>query len=57
MSLETERFGVPTSSRAERLEAFERQRAVDRLAGRTVWCAGALRRGRERASAASRLGA
>ena len=50
MSLETEHFGVPMSMRAQRVEAFERQRAVDRLAGRTVWCAGALRRGRERAS-------
>jgi hypothetical protein len=36
MSRETERFGVPTSSRAERLEAFERQRAVDRLAALRV---------------------
>jgi hypothetical protein len=50
MSLETERFGVPIGMRAQRVEAFERERAVDQLAGRTVWCAGALRRGRERAS-------
>ena len=50
MSLETEHFGVPMSQRAQRAEAFERERAVDQLAGRTVWCAGALRRGRERAS-------
>jgi hypothetical protein len=38
------------SMRAQRVEAFERERAVDQLAGRTVWCAGALHRGRERAS-------
>jgi hypothetical protein len=50
MSLETERFGVPTSLRAQRVEAFERERAVDQLAGRTVWCAGALGRASERAS-------
>jgi len=49
MSFETERFGVPMSTRANRAQAFARQRAVDRLAGRTVWSAGALPRGRDRA--------
>jgi hypothetical protein len=50
VSLEIERFDVPLSTRAARAEAFVRNRAVDRLAGRTVWSAGAPPRGRERGS-------
>jgi hypothetical protein len=45
MTFETERFGVATTSRARRAHTRARERAVDRLAGRTVWCAGALPRG------------
>jgi hypothetical protein len=47
MSFETERFGAPTTIRAQRVHRFERERAVDLLAGRTVWSAGALPRGHE----------
>ncbi len=49
MSFETERFGAPTTIRAQRMHTFERERAVDLLAGRTVWSASALPRGHERA--------
>ncbi len=47
MSFETERFGAPTTIRARRVHRFERERAVDLLAGRTVWSAAALPRGHE----------
>jgi len=50
MSFEIERFGAPWDSRTRRAHAYARERAVDRLTGRTVWCAGALPGGRERAS-------
>jgi trehalose synthase len=49
MSFETERFSAPTTTRARRVHIFERERAVDLLAGRTVWSAGALPRGHGRA--------
>jgi hypothetical protein len=48
-SLVTERFGAPSSAREIRMADFARRRAVDELAGRTVWCASALREGRPRA--------
>jgi len=47
MSFETERFGAPTTIHAQRVQRFERERAVDLLAGRTVWSAAALPRGHE----------
>jgi trehalose synthase len=57
MSFQTERFGAPTTIREQRVHTFERERAVDLLAGRTVWSAGALPRGHERAdSLLQRLG-
>jgi hypothetical protein len=48
-SLVTERFGAPSSVREIRAADFARRRAVDQLAGRTVWCASALPEGRARA--------
>jgi hypothetical protein len=48
-SLLTERFGAPATTRDGRVHAFERERAIDTLAGRTVWCASALPTGRSRA--------
>jgi hypothetical protein len=45
-SLTTERFGRPTSARGGRAFELARQRALDGLAGRTVWCATALPGGR-----------
>lgn len=48
-SLVTERFGAPSSVRENRVADFARRRAVDQLAGRTVWCASALPEGRSRA--------
>jgi hypothetical protein len=48
-TLVTQHFGAPTSSRDARAQAFARSRAVDELAGRTVWCAAALPEGREQA--------
>jgi hypothetical protein len=50
MSFETERFGAPWSARARRARSYARERAVDQLTGRTVWCAGALPGGRARAA-------
>jgi hypothetical protein len=41
-TLVTQRFGAPTSARGARAQDFARSRAVDELAGRTVWCATAL---------------
>jgi hypothetical protein len=38
----TERLGAPTSTHSRRRIEFVRERAVDELAGRTVWCATAL---------------
>lgn len=46
-SLVTERFGAPTTTRSRRVLDWARSRAVDELAGRTVWCAAALPEGRE----------
>jgi hypothetical protein len=48
-SLVTERFGAPSTMREIRMADFARRRAVDELAGRTVWCASALQEGRPRA--------
>jgi trehalose synthase len=45
-SLTTEHFGTPTSARARRALDSARKRALDRLAGRTVWSAVALPGGR-----------
>jgi len=42
MSFVIERVGRPTGTRARRLQRFERDRAVDRLGGRTLWCGGGL---------------
>jgi hypothetical protein len=44
-TLVTERFGAPTSVRVARAQSFARSRAVDELAGRTVWFATALPEG------------
>lgn len=48
--LEAERFGEPATLRDLRVLRFARERAVDGLAGRTVWCATALPGGRDAAS-------
>src|SRR4051812_10008407 len=48
-SLVTERFGAVSTAREIRTADFARRRAVDELAGRTVWCASALPEGRPRA--------
>jgi hypothetical protein len=45
----TERFGAPTSMQGRRRIDFVRDRAVDELAGRTVWCATALPDGQDSA--------
>jgi hypothetical protein len=42
MSFVIERMGRPTGTRARRVQRFERERAVDRLGGRTLWCGGGL---------------
>ena len=47
--LEAERFGEPATLRDLRVLRFARERAVDGLAGRTVWCATALPGGRDAA--------
>jgi trehalose synthase len=47
--LEIERFGPPATRRDHRVLNFARGRALDRLAGRTVWCATALPGGRDAA--------
>jgi hypothetical protein len=51
-SLVIEHFAEPSSGRDARALDFARSRAVDELAGRTVWCATALPAGR---TAAQRL--
>jgi hypothetical protein len=48
-TLEVERFGRPASRHEVRVLNFARERAVDELAGRTVWCATALPSGRNAA--------
>ena len=49
--LEIEQLGTPASKHDARVVAFERERAADELAGRTVWCAVATSSGRTRAEA------
>jgi hypothetical protein len=48
-TLVTQHFGAPASARDARAQAFARSRAVDELAGRTVWSASGLPRGHEQA--------
>jgi hypothetical protein len=48
-TLVTQHFGAPASARDARAQLFARSRAVDELAGRTVWCASGLPRGLEQA--------
>jgi hypothetical protein len=49
-TLVTQRFGAPTTTDRVRAEDRARNRAVDELAGRTVWCATALPEARRSAS-------
>jgi hypothetical protein len=51
-AVRTDRFDAPSGIHDERVLAWTRALAVDALAGRTVWCAGALPAGR---SAVGRL--
>jgi hypothetical protein len=48
-SLVTEHFGAPSGERDARAQDFARRRAAHELAGRTVWAAAALPRGRDAA--------
>lgn len=48
-SLVTDQFGLPAGGRSSRAAELARDRAVDELGGRTVWCATALPADRERA--------
>src|SRR4051794_20919163 len=42
MTFLIERVGRPTGARARRVQRFDRERAVDLLGGRTLWCGGGI---------------